>query len=574
MVSSQTWPASSKPSWGRRRRMRPVMITACSSIATGADAVTVYSRSCETRSSSAMISSAVSGSGPPVAVRMSASGWQSPRIARQSRAAKTRASSSTTVAASTQRTMTRARGARSENDSDAPGLRARDRAIAGRGDERRVLREDARRVARLRPLDVAEALGELIVREVDAQLARLDVDGDDVALVECRQGSSARRLGRDVPDHEPVRGAREAAVGDQRDVLAGALADDRRSDVQHLAHAGPAGRALVADHDDVALVERARLDRREAVLLGIEHARGTAVQRPFMAGELDHAALGCEVAVEDREAAGGLDRALDRHDDLLPGRLLGPLREIAERAAADAQGARVDEVALLQLARDECDAAGLVHVGGDELPTRLEAGDDRGARGDALEVVEREVDAELARDRDQVHHAVRRATCCGDAGRSVLERVARYQLGGTQVAAHDVHHEPAGGHRRVGLALVRRRDAGERGWADTQEVECGRHRVGGEHPAAGPGPRQGDRLELVQLGGRHRAAEVAADALEDVLDRDVLALVGARRDRAVVEHEPGDVHARERHRRGRDRLVAADQADEAVEVMGARRELD
>ena len=34
--------------------------------------------------------------------------------------------------------------------------------------------------------------------------------------------------------------------------------DDRGGDVQHLAHARPAGRALVADHDDVAGPDDAR----------------------------------------------------------------------------------------------------------------------------------------------------------------------------------------------------------------------------------------------------------------------------------------------------------------------------
>ncbi len=73
-----------------------------------------------------------------------------------------------------------------------------------------------------------------------------------------------------------------------------------------------------------------------------------------------------------------------------------------------------------------------------------------------------ELDAELARDRDQVQHAVRRAARGGHAGGGVLERGARDQLRGPQVAPHDVHHEAPRGDRGVGLALVRRRDAGER----------------------------------------------------------------------------------------------------------------
>ena len=45
-----------------------------------------------------------------------------------------------------------------------------------------------------------------------------------------------------------------------------------------------------------------------------------------VAGELDHAPLGGEVAAEDGEAAVGLDRILERTDDLLVGGLLGRVR--------------------------------------------------------------------------------------------------------------------------------------------------------------------------------------------------------------------------------------------------------
>src|SRR5438093_48679 len=81
-----------------------------------------------------------------------------------------------------------------------------------------------------------------------------------------------RRLGRDVADHEAVRGAGEAAVGHQRDAPAEPGALDRARDVEHLAHAGAALRPLVADHDEVARLEPAGLHRDEGVLLAVEHA--------------------------------------------------------------------------------------------------------------------------------------------------------------------------------------------------------------------------------------------------------------------------------------------------------------
>ena len=106
-----------------------------------------------------------------------------------------------------------------------------------------------------------------------------------------------------MADHQAVGRAREAAVGDQRDLVAEPLADERGRDVEHLAHARAAGRALVADDDDVARLDRARLDGREAGLLRVEDARRAAVEQPLVAGELDDAALGREVAAEDREPA-------------------------------------------------------------------------------------------------------------------------------------------------------------------------------------------------------------------------------------------------------------------------------
>ena len=125
-----------------------------------------------------------------------------------------------------------------------------------------------------------------------------------------------------------------------------------------------------------------RLDGGEALLLGVEHARRAAVVQALVAGELHDAAVRREVAAQDRQAAGRLERALDRDDDLLPRRLDDRGRDLAERAAVDGRRVAVHEPRLQQLARDERDAAGGVQVGGDEAAARLDVGDDRRALGD------------------------------------------------------------------------------------------------------------------------------------------------------------------------------------------------
>src|SRR5205807_4164677 len=63
-----------------------------------------------------------------------------------------------------------------------------------------------------------------------------------------------------------------------RDRIAQSLADDGRRHLQHLAHAGAAARALIADHHDVARLDLLARHRRERVLLAVEHARGTTMR--------------------------------------------------------------------------------------------------------------------------------------------------------------------------------------------------------------------------------------------------------------------------------------------------------
>src|SRR6266508_6544614 len=91
--------------------------------------------------------------------------------------------------------------------------------------------------------------------------------------------------------------------------------------MQHLPHAGTADRAFVADDDDVAGPDLPVLDGLEAVLLVLEHLRWSRMPGAVVAGQLDHAALGREVAVHDLDPAGLLERLVDRGDHPLAGRL-------------------------------------------------------------------------------------------------------------------------------------------------------------------------------------------------------------------------------------------------------------
>src|SRR5207253_1412616 len=103
-----------------------------------------------------------------------------------------------------------------------------------------------------------------------------------------------------------------------------------RGDRQHLAHARAAGRPLVADDDHVTGLDAAVRDGVHGRLLALEDPRRAGVMAALVPRELDDRAFRREVAAEDGQAAGGLDRVLEGTDDLLAGRLGRRAGDVAE----------------------------------------------------------------------------------------------------------------------------------------------------------------------------------------------------------------------------------------------------
>ena len=148
---------------------------------------------------------------------------------------------------------------------------------------------------------------------------------------------AADRLGRDVRGHEAVRGAGEAPVGDQRDALPQPLALTIAAVTASISRmpGPPAGPSLRITTTSPAL-DLVREHGRHRGLLAVEHARRADVAAALVAGELDDAAVGRDVAAQDREAAGGLERiATAAARRRWPARLLRLGGVLADRAAGD-----------------------------------------------------------------------------------------------------------------------------------------------------------------------------------------------------------------------------------------------
>src|SRR5262249_54959938 len=156
----------------------------------------------------------------------------------------------------------------------------------------------------------------------------------------------------------------EAAVGDEADLLAEALAGEGGGDGEHLAHAGAAYGAFAADDDDVAGLDVAFLDRFEAGFLAVEDLGGAGDGAVLEAGGLGDGAFRGQVALEDDDVAAGVHGGVHRLDDGLGSLVDGVdlFEVVGDGLAGDGDAIAVKEACVKQGAHDGRRAADLVQV--------------------------------------------------------------------------------------------------------------------------------------------------------------------------------------------------------------------
>src|SRR6478736_1790420 len=83
-----------------------------------------------------------------------------------------------------------------------------------------IFRQHATLLARLRLLPRRAAPTELGLVQGNAERLPVGVDRDGIAVLQKRDWAADPRLGGDVANHQAVRAARKAAIGDEADLLA------------------------------------------------------------------------------------------------------------------------------------------------------------------------------------------------------------------------------------------------------------------------------------------------------------------------------------------------------------------
>ncbi|QEM44368.1 hypothetical protein FZ046_05850 [Mycolicibacterium grossiae] len=383
-----------------------------------------------------------------------------------------------------------------------------------------------------------------------------------------------------MPDAQSGGAAGEPAVGHQEHVLAETRALDGAGDRQHLPHARAALRALVADDDDVAVGDGAVLQRVERRPLALEDPCGALEDVGVEARRLHHRTLGRQRPVQDRDAAGGVDRVVHRPQHLAVRiRRLDVGEVLGHRLPRHGQAVAVQQTGVEQRLHHDGDAADLVDVLHHVPAEGLDVGQVRDALADAGEVLEAQLDVGLPRDGEQVQHRVGGAAERHHHGDGVLERLLGEDVARGDAAAQHLDHRLAGA---AGVVVTARIDGDWRCAARQRHSESlgrGGHGVGGVHAATRALAGADRALDDVDVLARHEAAGARTDRLEGVDDRDLLLgavgeLGDARHDRAVVEEDVREVEPRGRHQHAGDRLVAAGEQHGAVEALGLHHGLD
>ena len=180
----------------------------------------------------------------------------------------------------------------------------------------------------LRGLPLGLACGELLITDVQVNLGVIRVDGNGVTVLNQGDWAAQMRFRGHMTNHETVGTTREPAIGQQCDILRESATVDGTGGAQHFPHARPAFRPFVAHDNDVALNDGAVHDRCHGRFLTVKAACLAGKRQAFVASDLCHRALRCQIAAQDHQVTVFFDGVRQWPDDLLIRWIVGDVGQI------------------------------------------------------------------------------------------------------------------------------------------------------------------------------------------------------------------------------------------------------
>ena len=404
---------------------------------------------------------------------------------------------------------------------------------------------------------------------MQCHVADQQVKRDFVAVVHQADRATDRGFRGTVHTDRPVGHAGNARVGDERDAAVQLGHGERSRGDQDFRHAA-GHRADIAQHDHVARSDAFRLHGVGDGFGIVETNRSATESRFLQAGDFEHDAAGRQIAKTDLHVGIGFERLLQGgNQGLARGRIRHARQVLGQRLAADRQAVPVQQARLVKLLEQHRRAADAVQIDHGLSAARGKATEYRRAAEDRLDVLQGELDACLAGQRQQVQDAVGRAADGGDRGRGVFEGLPRQHVARADVTLQQVLHGLADAQTFLPFLPVDGRD----GTAVRQHQPDGFHRdapgVERCRDAASAGSGTSVAQDLVRLPRFHGADGYGGLCVVDVQDRNLPARMHAGQNGPAADQQARIVHAGQGHGEPWAVLVAVVQADQRVVAVGA-----
>ena len=365
--------------------------------------------------------------------------------------------------------------------------------------------------------------------------------------------------------------AGETSVGDEGYSRIELHAGDGRGRSEHLTHTRSAGRTLITDHDTVARLDLATIDRLDGVFLGVEAARGALIDHHLRCNSrtLDDGAMWCEVAIENGETALLEIWVIERTDDFRI-TIDAVLRRLADGLTENRHTVSVNEAMLIKLVDHGIDSAGIHEILHVVVTRRCQMAEVRGTVGDLVDLMKIERNACLMCYRHEVQCGIGRAAECHIGGQAVLDGICGDDVTRADVLLEDLHHLHAGHLRETDTLGVDCRDGAVTRKCHAQYLTEGVHGIRGEHTGAGTAGRAAGILDVEDTLLIHEAGLERTDGLK----RGVQVTLMKRQHWPTGYEDGWQIQTAGCEEHARHDLIAVRDENEGVEGVAARHTLD
>ena len=295
---------------------------------------------------------------------------------------------------------------------------------------------------------------------------------------------------------------------------------------------------------------------------------------PLIPEELDDRTVRRDVALQDHEPAGLLDRLIHRMHDILSRSLLGVGGGLGEGLAGDGHGVTMHEVRIDHALGHHRGAAREIEIERGVLSARHHVAEEWSAPGNLIEVIDGQRNARLTRKPDQVKHAVRGAAAGSNSGNRVLKRLPGQDVLRQKAARKNIHDQLADFLADSVLALIDSRCRGRTHRRKADELHRHGHGVRRVLAATGARARAGDIFQLGEFFVTELASGVGPNRLVNGANRHFLVMPVSGHDGATVEQHRRNVQTNGRHREPGKRLVTGADADNRIEHVATRYQLN